>query len=282
MTEPLVIRDLGDVEYHADTTTLSASGAKVLLGKRPPAPDGEALRFGTLVHIALLEPHRLEHEYAALNPSEVGLNKDGSKSANPLNTTAWKTAVAEAEESGKTVISQADLDRAQAMAAAVLEHATARQIIEMATDHELSAYADHPTGARVRGRFDLAGPIMADLKTGRDADPHRFGRTAHDFGYHISAANYLDIAQACGLDPQGFAWINVEKEPTPGGIHRVSVTHLPEHAIDLGRRLMAEGCERWLALGKQIDLPSYGDGFTTVDLPPWAYSEDPTIQEAAA
>jgi phage recombination protein Bet len=52
------------------------------------------------------------------------------------------------------------------------------------------------------------------------------------------------------MDPAGFAFINVEKEPTPGGVHRVSVTHLPEHAIDLGRRLMGEACQRWLALGK--------------------------------
>jgi hypothetical protein len=52
----------------------------------------------------------------------------------------------------------------------------------------------------------------------------RFGKTAHDLGYHISAANYLDIATACGMEPAGFAFINVEKEPTPGGEHRVSAS----------------------------------------------------------
>lgn len=278
--KPCLVPNLAESAYHADETTLSASGAKTLLGKRPPSPDSEALKFGTLFHVAVLEPERLT-EYVALDAEKIGIKADGTPAQNPTMTAAWKKAVAEVEGDGKTVVAQTDLDRAQAMAAAALDHPTARRIIEMATDRELSAYADHPTGARVRARFDLVSPIIADLKSSRNADPKAFGRIAHDLGYHISAANYLDIATACGMDPQGFAFINVEKEPTPGGAHRVSVTELDGPALDLGRRLMAEACERWLALGKRIDLPSYGDGWTTVDLPPWAFSEDPT-QEAAA
>jgi hypothetical protein len=281
MTAPTLVPDLDEATYHADTDTLSASGAKVLLGRRPPSPDSDALRFGTLLHRTVLEPDRLD-EYAVLDPETVGVLKDGSPAASPTSTAAWKTAVAEAEKAGKTVVLPADVQRAQAMAAAVNEHPTAARIIAMATDYELSAYADHPSGARVRARFDLAGPIIGDLKTSRHADPAAFGRFAHDLGYHISAANYLDIATACGMAPVGFAFINVEKEPTPGGAYRVSVTELTPAAIDLGRRLMAEACRRWLALGKRIDLPSYGDGFTTVDLPPWAYTEAPTLEETAA
>jgi hypothetical protein len=276
-----LVPDLDEAKYHADETTLSASGAKVLLGRRPPSPDSDALRFGSLVHICVLEPDRLD-EYAVLDPEKIGLKADGTAAATPTATAAWKTAVADAEKAGKTVILPADLARAQAMAAAVREHPTASRVIAMATDYELSAYADHPTGARVRARFDLAGPVVGDLKTSRNADPRVFGKTAYDLGYHISAANYLDIAAACGMDPVGFAFINVEKEPTPGGAHRVSVTELDPTAIDLGRRLMAEACRRWLALGKRIDLPSYGDGFTTVDLPPWAYTEVTTDEETAA
>lgn len=276
---PEAIPGLDEATYHADTTTLSASSAKTLLGKRPPSSDSDALKFGTLVHVAVLEPHRLS-EYVGLDAERIGLKSDGTPATNPTMTAAWKRAVAEASADGLTVVPLADLARAQAMAAAVLTHPTARRLIDMATDRELSCYADHPTGARVRGRFDLAGPVVGDLKTTRDADPARFGRTAHDFGYHISAANYLDIATACGMEPQGFAFINVEKEPTPGGEYRVSVTELSARAIDLGRRLMAEACERWLALGERIDLPSYGDGFTTVDLPGWAYYDNE--QETAA
>jgi PDDEXK-like domain of unknown function (DUF3799) len=280
----VIVYDLPEAEYHADQTTLSASGAKVLLGKRPPA-ESDALSFGTLVHVAILEPERLS-EYVALDAAAIGVKGDGTPALNPTMTAAWKKAVAEAETDGRTVIDQNDLDRAKAMAAAVFAHPMARRILDLATGAEVSAYTDHPTGARVRARYDLLGPVIADIKTTRDANPKRFGKTADAFGYHISAANYLDIAAACDLDVTGFAFVNVEKEPTPGGEYRVSVTDLTPNAIDLGRRLMAEGCLRWLALGKRIDLPTYGDGFTTVDLPPWAYNNipntpDPIWEEAS-
>ena len=106
----------------------------------------------------------------------------------------------------------------------------------------------------------------------------------HAFGYHISAANYLDIARANGLDVDRFDLICVEKEPTPGGDYRVSVLEIHEDAIELGRELMAEACARWLALGKRVDLPSYGDDRHVIDLPPYAYDatfEDIQIGEAS-
>lgn len=281
---PELVYGLPEVQYHADQTTLSASGAKVLLGKRAPA-ESDALTFGTMVHVAILEPERLS-EYVVLDPEKVGVNKDGNPSANPTATTAWKNAVAEVHKAGCHVTSQSELDRAKAMAAAVFAHPMARRVLDLATGAEVSAYADHPTGARVRARFDICGPVIGDIKTCRDANPKWFGKASHDFGYHLSAANYLDIATANDLDPTDFALINVEKEPTPGGEHRVSVINFMPRALDLGRQEMSEACLRWLALGKRIDLPSYGDGFHTIDLPHYAYAnttvtDDPIWSEAS-
>lgn len=265
-----LVYNLPEAEYHADETTLSASGAKVLLGKRAPA-ESEALSFGTLVHVAILEPDRLT-EYVPLDPNAIGVKADGTTAQNPTSTAAWKNAVAEVAAEDKHVVSQSDLDRAKAMAQAVFAHPMARKVLDLATGSEVSAYADHASGVRVRARFDVCGPIIGDIKTCRDANPKWFGKTSHDFGYHLSAANYLDIAAANDLEPTDFALINVEKEPTPGGEHRVSVINFAPTAIDLGRREMTEACHRWLALGKRIDLPSYGDGFHTIDLPSYAYS----------
>lgn len=269
-----LIHNLSETTYHADTETLSASGAKVLLGKRPPSPDGEALAFGRLVHIVILEPDRLD-SYAVLDPDVIGVKANGDKADNPTATKAWKDAVFEAKRDGLTVIAPKMLAKAHAMAAAVRNHPEAGRLLTAATEHEVSAYADHPTGARVRARFDLIGPgFIADIKTTRDADPETFGRTMHGFMYHVSAANYIDIARANGLTVDRFDLIAVEKEPTPGGDYRVSVLELHSDAVDRGRELMAEACERWLALGKRIDLPSYGDGRHVIDLPPYAYDDD--------
>lgn len=268
-----LVHDLSDETYHADLATLSASGAKVLLGKRPPSSDTEALLFGRLVHTVILEPDKLD-AYAVLDPDEIGVKANGDKADNPTATKAWKDAVFAAKRDGLTVISPKMLAKARDMAAAVQAHPEAGRLLAAATGHEVSAYADHPSGARVRARFDLIGPdFIADIKTTRDADPESFGRAMHGFMYHVSAANYVDIARANGLTVDRFDLICVEKEPTPGGKYRVSVLQIHDDAIDLGRELMAEACARWLALGKRVDLPDYGDERHVIDLPGWAYSD---------
>lgn len=272
MTE--LVYDLDENAYHADATTLSASGAKILLGKRPPSPDSEALLFGRLVHTVILEPHKLD-AYAVLNPAVVGVKADGSLAENPTATKAWKDAVFAAKRDGLTVIGPSTLAHAQSLAAAIEAHPEAGRLLAQATGREVSAYAEHPSGAQVRARFDLIGPgFIGDIKTCRDADPENFGRVVHALGYHISAANYIDVARANGLTVDRFDLICVEKEPTPGGDYRVSVIELHPDAIERGRELMAEACERWLTLGKRIDLPGYRDDRHVVDLPPWGYQYD--------
>ena len=270
-----LIRNLPEAEYHGATDSLSASGAKVLLGKRPPSSDSEALMFGRLVHMVILEPHKLD-TYAVLDPSIIGVKADGSQADNPTATKAWKDAVFKAKCDGLTIVAPSTLAKAEAMADAVRKHPEAGRLLTTATDTEVSAYADHPSGARVRARFDAIcpGEAVVDIKTCRDADPENFGRTMHTFGYHISAANYLDIARANLLDVDRFDLICVEKEPTPGGDYRVSVMEIHEDAIEVGRELMAEACKRWLALGKRVDLPNYGDERHVIDLPPYAYDYD--------
>jgi len=269
--DPGFYPDIPEAEYHADTTTLSASGAKVLLGKRPPSADSDALLFGRLAHTVILEPHKLD-TYAVLDPDEIGIKANGDKADNPTATKAWKDAVFAAKRDGLTVIAPKMLAKARALAAAVQNHPEAGRLLAAATGHEVSAYADHPSGARVRARFDLIGPgFIGDIKTTFDGNPEDFGRTMHKYLYHVSAANYLDIARANGHDADRFDLICVEKEPTPGGDYRVSVLEIHPDAIDLGRELMAEACARWLALGKRVDLPNYGSERHVIDLPPYAY-----------
>lgn len=269
-----IVRDLPEAEYHRDTEHLSASGAKVLLGKRPPSGDSDAIQFGRLVHTVILEPEKLDR-YAVLDAGIVGVKADGSKSDNPRNTKAWRDAVFKAERDGLTVVDARTLTKAQAMAQAVQNHPEAGRVLAAATEHEVSMFAEHSTGVPVRGRLDLLGPdFVADVKTCRDADPAEFGRVIEKLMYHVSAANYLDIARANGIDAREFLFICVETEPTLSGDYRVSVIELHRDAIDLGRDLMAQACERWLANGRRIDLPHYGDGRHLVDLPPWAYDND--------
>ena len=97
--KPGIYPDMPEDQYHADTTTLSASGAKTLLGRRPPSSDSDALMFGRLVHTVILEPDKL-NTFAVLDPDEIGVKANGDKADNPTATKAWKDAVFAAKRDG--------------------------------------------------------------------------------------------------------------------------------------------------------------------------------------
>lgn len=279
---PGLVFDLDERTYHGGTNSLSASSAKILLGKRPPN-NVEALEFGTLVHSVLLEPDKAANAYVALDPYAIGVKADGTPADNPRATKAWKTAVAKAKNDGHQVVAPQDWEKANRMADAIRKHPDASEILEMCPHREVSAYAELEPGVIIRGRFDLFGPgVIADAKSLINANPADFGRLAYDYGYHISDAAYLLIAELLGLDVDRFLFINVEKEPNLAGDYRVSVVELTPRAIAKGRREFLEAVRRWVALGKRVELPDYPTGVQECDLPPWAYYNEPAETEIPA
>ena len=271
---PGLVYDLPDTIYHSSKSSLSASSAKILLGKRPPV-SGWALEFGSLAHAVLLEPDRAEKMYAPLNADEIGVKADGTLALNPTATSAWKKAVADAEKDGLRVVSIGDWERAHRMADAVRGHKAAAEILAACPQTEVSAYAEVEPGVMIRGRFDLFGAgMIADYKTTGDASPDAFERTMGLFGYHISAGNYLWIAELLKLDASEFRFICCERERTPGGKHRVSVLEPDSLALKKGREDMQEAIRRWLALGKFVDLPDYSDDVELVNLPAYLIPDD--------
>src|SRR5690606_24400839 len=147
----------------------------------------------------VLEPDDLAG-YVALDAEKIGLKADGTPAQNPTMTQAWKRAVAEAEQDGKRVIAQADLDKALAMRDAVERHATAAELIFNIPGHvEESAFAEID-GVKCRARFDKRIPgAVIDLKStsgkpGRDA----LARTIVDYGYELSGHHYLAVAETLG------------------------------------------------------------------------------------
>ena len=258
--------NLPESEYHADTTSLSATGAKTLL--RSPAEYRHkldhpmrtaALELGTLFHALVLgQPHTITVQ-----------DWDG-------RTTAGKARKAEVEQAGLTVISQADWDTAHRMADAVSVHRVADQLFSDGKP-EVSAYATDPfTNVPMRGRMDWLredGWII-DLKSTRDACPDEFAKSCANFGYHVQAAWYMELARANGVDVQGFRFVAVEKTAP----HLVSVIELSERAIRHGSELGHQARVIWRECVDSGDWPAWGqapnDDVVVLDLPRWAYRDE--------
>lgn len=260
--------ELTNEDYHAQSEWLSSSMLKALLPERyKQGGSQEALDFGTLFHTAVLEPDLLTH-YVALDADTIGLKADGTPAQNPTMTAAWKKAVAEVEQDGKQVITQADLDRALAMRDAILRHETAADLLfhrEGTAEESAFAVVD---GVPCRARFDrrISGAIV-DLKStstkpGKDA----IARAVIDYGYDLSAAHYLAVAEELDLDVEGFGFVFVSKtEP-----YYVTVCDLDAAFLARGRALRELAIERHLNRAAAYEGAS---GYLTLNCPRWAELE---------
>ena len=224
--------DLTNEAYHADTEWLSSSVLKRQLPEHyKPGGSQEALDFGTLFHTVVLEPDHLGG-YVVLDAAKIGLKSDGTPAANPTMTQAWKRAVVEAQRAGSVVVAQEDWDRAHAMRDAIDKHPTAAQLLAAAPAREESAFWEDGHGIKHKARFDARGSsFVLDVKSTSAKPGARSLRYAvRDYGYHLSAAHYLTVANGLGLDVDTFALLFVTKtEP-----YYVTVA-------ELGPDLLAEG-----------------------------------------
>lgn len=224
-----LIYDLPAADYHAHKVDgikpLSSTFAKNLVTLSPLEAKwqadnprtSDAFTFGTAVHELVLEG---------------GLKTLGVVEAKTKGTKAWDAEV-EALEPGISPIKRADFELAVKVAEAVRSHPVAAELLAEGKP-EVTARVNED-GINLQARFDwLNGSQIVDLKTtASTANPSKFNRTVADFGYHVQAAAYLDIARMCGIENPSFFWIVASKtEP-----FTVSVVRLAGYDLSIGERI---------------------------------------------
>lgn len=264
MTEPLTgfFPTMPEPEYFGHREALSASGMKALL--RAPAlfkwaaehqQHKQVFDFGSAVHATIL----------GAGPAVELVDVDD-----------WKTQAARDERddiraAGQIPVNRAEYDQVAAIADAVRSHPLAAKLLADGQP-EVSAFClDEATRVPLRCRYDwLADGYAVDVKTTVTADPKSFGRTAHNFGYHIQAAHYLAVARTLGRPLDGFAFVLVEKEPP----YLVSVVELDADSLDVGAARTRQAIELFARCTELDSWPGYPDTVTTVTLPRYAFQED--------
>ena len=236
-----------------------------LEGTVPDEPT-PAMAFGTLVHGLLLEPDKLYETFHTMSQ--------------PATTKAGKAEKAQALAEGKTLVSQADFDKAMLMRSNALSHPAAGWLLDLRSASEVSLFWDLPTEdgriRRCKGRIDLLaflpedkGEILVDLKThSGSVAPEEIERTMYRFGYHRQAGWYMDgYERVTGHRPAGFYFIFLSTTAP----YLVTACKISDQAADIGygeclkaERILHE-CEE---SGK---WPSYSDKLIEVDLPAWVY-----------
>lgn len=222
-----------------------------------PQPDTDAMAFGRLVHLAILEPDKYR--------SDVAVWTGGRRAGKEWD--AWQL-----DNAGKVHATKSEAAQCEAMSLAVWSHPIAEPYLALPGLAEVTMRWTHPSGIECKSRLDFYVPgtgTVIDLKTSRDASEFAFARSAASLKYATRAAFYVDaVRYATGSMPNSYVLLVVEKTPP----HAVVCYRLSECDIEHGRveyeRLLARlkeciEADRW---------PGYADDRETeLLLPPWAF-----------
>jgi len=258
-----------DSDAYRASEGISASDLKYIVPPRTPAhylanvverrvakTETKAMLLGTLAHLAILEPNKLDGAFVVRPAGMTFTTKEGKE---------WKAA-----QSDTPILDQSEADTLYGMRDAVAAHEAASALLKGA-DYEVSLWAEHPTtGLPIKGRVDALGAgIIADVKTCEDASPSGFAASAARLFYDLSAAHYMGLADLCGRPADTFWWIAVEKAAP----YAVAVYQPSEEIMARGMRLAEQALARIAACCEAQEWPAY-PASAVLQFPAWALKEE--------
>ena len=250
--------DLSNTDYHASEGISSSDVKTVLLNsvwhwhhavhKTSPAMD-----IGTAVHDIRREG----------GPNII-------RGPETRRGNAWKEALTEADFTKKLLLTEGDYDKAQAIAATLLEDDVCKRTLEAPNVKiEHSIFVDCPeTGLKLRCRPDLYDPdkrAMADIKCTVDPSPEGFVRQCYKYRYDAQAFFYTYVAQLAGWEVTHFAFLAAgNTEPYISHMHVMSMEAMQLARNDVMRAL------KEIAEAKQTNTYKTGwERFTMLNPPKW-------------
>jgi hypothetical protein len=219
-----IISGMSNADYHRNPA-LGSTSLKTLATKTPAHYQydrahpkfSDAFTLGTAAHSVILE--EFTGDIVVVD-------------AENWMTKAAKEAKAEALAHGRQPLLVKEMAQVRAMREAVMAHPVARELFTGHKAEESVFWKEDALTLKCRPDAWKPGQLV-DLKTTVNADPREFGKTAHNFGYHQSAAHYIDGVKAATGEELPFTFVLVEKTAP----YLVSVVELDWEAIELGRAL---------------------------------------------
>lgn len=255
---------MSNADYHAQTP-ISKSGLDLIrrcpaiykYRRENPLFPTDAMRMGTLVHTAILEPHLLADLM-------VAPKIDRRSAAGKAEWEAFKIV-----SEGKELVTDDELSKLTAIRDAVHAHPAAIRAIRMIAEVETSIFwTDPATGIECRCRPDaiLSNGLIVDVKTTRGASADSFAKSIAQYRYHVQAAFYSDGYEAAyGQKPKGFMFIAVEtEEPYLTACYvaseQMTSRGRADYQADLVTYRQCLDTDTWPGLAEQpvmIDLPKW-------------------------
>lgn len=274
---PETLLDLSNEEYHKHHA-IGSSGLK-LIGQSPshywaryldpnrePDQPTPAMKMGTAVHCAVLEPEEFAKRYIVV---PEGIDR---------RSNAGKALFAEIEASGKEPLKHDEMKQVEAMRDAALNHPVSRVLFGNNLQQvETSLFwTDQETSVRCKIRPDFLLPpckqfprgLIMDVKTTANASADEFAKQAWNLAMHIQSAWYIDgfMASFDTVEPPPFIWLAQEKESPFATAYYSSSSDLITYGRSEYRKLLTIYAECMTS----DSWPGYPQQINTLELPAWA------------
>lgn len=264
--------DISSEDYHTDRKFVSSSGLKEML--RSPAHfrqhlDGERVekncyKVGTAIHCALLEPDRFKLEYIT-SPEYNRRTKEGREEE--------ALFLKQAADSGKFVVTEADLEMIYGICENVDKHRDATALLKAGISEKSFYWQDPKTGILCKSRTDnISDFAILDVKSTEDASHAGFVRSCAKYNYDMSAAMYREGVFHVDDNFLDYAFLAVEKKAPYGiGLYIASEEMLASGMVRFERAL-----QRLKECRETDQWPGYQPSgtYTTLEWPSWAYYRD--------
>jgi len=227
-----------------------------------PRVESAAMGLGTAIHTAWMEPELFESEFI----TEPKLDKRTKQGKMDYQIFLDKVG-------SKSIISIDTERKVLNMKRALDYNFNAKTLLEKSKVENSIFWNDEETGLDLRIRPDIwrEGLFIADLKSTKDASKIEFKKTIYKFGYHISAAMYLDGMKAIGQPMDDFIFICVESSAP----YLTAIYTLSEDALAIGHREYRAALSR---IAKSIKTDIYkghnNDKITEISLPSWVMAKE--------
>ncbi len=231
----------------------STSPAHFIAYKNRQQHQTPAMRFGTAVHVATLEPERFEDAYKELTVRR--------------GTAAYKAIVE--QHPNAEFLSKTEYEDCLKLRDSVRAHPVAKRLLEDCTEYE-KELTGNVLGFPFRGFADGVAPsYVVDLKTTQKGNPRDFTSDAYRQKYHVQGYIYASLLQQLTGQPITEHWLITVEKTSP---YVVTCYRLAPEYLQRGKKQLQEILKhftQWDGVSRGYDHAA-SFGHFNLDVPAWA------------
>lgn len=271
--QPYWDETLSNEEYHSDKTAVSSTSLKKIL-KSPASfysayldsghEQSEAMRLGSMIHLALLEPKKFFSNYVK-EPKFGDLRSTVNRKAKE----EWLLQLKQ-ENPNAVALSEEEYIRVEGILNSVNAHRDASALLKYGQTEITGYFRDPATGIKCKIRPDLVNfelMTLLDVKTTIDCTQESFSKSIWNYRYDFQMAFYCHgIECITGRPPNYCIYLAVEKQPP----YEVGLWVVDDLLLKKGMEDCRMALDKLAQCLHKNEWPAYQNSLETISLPHWA------------